>query len=285
MPYSASKNGRAPSRVENLLAAIVGAFLLLVGSASVVAEEPTLVAAASSLRTLWPELAAAYSQETKQPEPRVSFASSGLLSTQIRNGAPFHIFLSADEAIIAKLQAEGKIRGKAHALAQGELRLATVENSTTSKLLSSNGLNVLNDAIMDPGFRLAMPNPQHAPYGIAARQALSTLKLWPLPAGKLLAAENAAQTVQFLRTGAVSAAIVPWSLVIIKNENLVISRLPDNSYTPVQHIAARINHDSSGADAFISWLSSNTANQLLQRHGLGAMPQAAEIREPASEQQ
>lgn len=246
---------------------------LLSASTSATAAQSALVAAASSLRTVWPGLSTAYVSATDRPAPKVSFASSGLLSTQIQHGAPFQIFISADENTINRLHSSGKIRSPSVLWAEGEIRLATLPGSDRFPHLSTQGFSALPESTMRTGFKLAIPNPVHAPYGVAARQALSAIGVWPLPEGQILAAENAAQSVQFLRTGAVDAAIVPWSLVV-NNNQLKLLKAPPGSYDTVKHVASRINTDSDAADHFYDWLTSSAAvKKQLQLFGFNPIMQ------------
>jgi len=235
---------------------------------AVASDNSPLVAAASSLRSLWPSLSTKFSQDTGLSEPSVSFGSSGLLSSQILHGAPFEVFLSADERTIERLLGANKALHPAVPFALGEIRLVTLANSEQGASLAEAGLPGLAIAKHHSGFRLAIANPSHAPYGIAAQQALTHAGLWPLPARQLLAAENAAQTLQFLRTGAVTAAIVPLALVIHQSDGLHISELPAGSYLPVQHIAVHTGIDSANAAVFIEWLQSDNATKLLAEFGL-----------------
>ena len=130
--------------------------------------------------------------------PRVSFGSSGNLYRQIAQGAPFDLFLSADEEQALKLVRTGRTEGEGTIYATGRLVLLVPEHS---RLALDGSLADLGRAIGDGRVsRLAIANPAHAPYGRAAREALERTALWSRLQGRLLLAENAAQAVQFALT-------------------------------------------------------------------------------------
>lgn len=267
-----------------MLHSLVVALLLFANTvcASAVAQtQAPLVALASSFRGPWPELMKAYQSETGQPEPRTSFASSGLLTTQIRHGAPFELFLSADQMSVRQLQALGKTRDAGITLARGTLSLVwqrvseppatDSETSGTSAATDvvSTGLDALRLKLETAeSFKLAMPNPRHAPYGIAARQALVSAGLWPLPSGYLLNAENAAQTLQFALSGAVDYAIVPDTLAVQMPRSLQKMPLDAGSYETVIHQMVLLNSAGPAAQQLFDWLQGESAAVILTRFGL-----------------
>jgi molybdate transport system substrate-binding protein len=132
--------------------------------------------------------------------------STGMLAQQIRNGAPADVFFAANESFIDTLTAENLTLRRTTALyARG--RIATVT-------LRSAGLRIndLSD-LADPRVRrIAIANPQHAPYGIAAKQALEAAGLWKTLEPRLVFGENVRQAVQFVRSGSAEAGIVARSV-------------------------------------------------------------------------
>ncbi|WP_157735940.1 molybdate ABC transporter substrate-binding protein [Granulosicoccus antarcticus] len=238
-------------------------------------SEPPLVALASSFRTLWPELMQAYRSETGEIEPRTSFASSGLLTTQIRHGAPFELYLSADQSTVQQLATLGKTHDAGVTLATGAISLVwrtatqTPAQANVGKALPQSGLQVMIGKLeKSEPFKLTIPNPRHAPYGIAAKQALDSAGLWPLPAGYLLSAENAAQTLQFALTGAVDYALVPDTLVMQLPPELQKMPLEPGSYEPVIHQMVLLNPARTGAQTLYEWLQGESAASILSRYGL-----------------
>ena len=242
--------------------------ILLCASLTARSEQGPLVAAASSLRTLWQNLSESYTNDTGNSAPRASFASSGLLSTQIINGAPFELFLSADLESIDRLN-NLQTPESTQIYALGELALVAPRNNVYSEpfSLSSLAMQIRQSKNRD-AWRLSIPNPVHAPYGRAARAALQSVNLWPLPDGHLLAAENAAQTLQFVKSGAVAAALVPRSLLNESDDKLVIAFLPHDSYPPVEHAVALLQSHGDSARAFHDWLLSDKSHALLKKAGL-----------------
>jgi len=256
---------------------IVGLIALLCGYAHS-ADSPA-VALASSLRAVWPSLVEAYAAQNGAAKPRTSFASSGLLTTQIRHGAPFELFLSADRSSVERLEALGKTRDQGVAFASGELSLLAPVGYDLALDLSLANLKRLMTPLTDKHgtnnssdntVKITIPNPVHAPYGKAARQALINAELWPLGAGQLLAAENAAQTLQFILSGAVDAAIVPSTLVSVTPPSLASKKLSEGTYDPVVHQMALMPSAGKGAEHLYEWLQTDEARQIFTRFGLSA---------------
>lgn len=229
------------------------------------------VALASSFRTLWPALMDAYRMETGAAAPRSSFASSGLLTTQIRHGAPFELFLSADIASVALLHELGKTKDAGTPLATGRISLLAASSADhhLDGLPSLATLLAESDKDQEASsFTIALPNPRHAPYGVAARQALSSYGLWPLPRGTVLAAENAAQALQFALSGAVDYAIVPSILLTQVPPRLQVTDIAADSHEPVVHQMALLSSASVSALALYEWLQGDNALAVLTRFGL-----------------
>ena len=252
---------------------VIVCLFLMCASLPAKAEQAPLLAAASSLRSLWPDLIAHYQKKFPEPAPKASFASSGLLSTQILNGAPFELFLSADAKSIAQLPAP-LLGAEPQTFALGDLLLVAPRAGLLAKDLS---MQALADAFTvtahesdtaNADLKLAIANPQHAPYGIAAREALMAASLWPLPSAQILLAENAAQTLQFVSTGAVAAALIPRSLLPAVTAELVSVAVPASTYSAVRHTVVLLSGATPAANTFYQWLISEDAHQPLKAAGL-----------------
>jgi molybdate transport system substrate-binding protein len=262
--------------LRHVLRGVMIALLMMTGGYTYSSDSPA-VALASSLRAVWPSLMEAYGSQTGAVKPRTSFASSGLLTTQIRHGAPFELFLSADRQSVVTLEQLGKTRDKGVAYASGSLSLLAPKTSALAQELSLAALQRLfadspgkhNDS-STTSVKITIPNPVHAPYGIAARQALTNAGIWPLKPGQLSAAENAAQTLQFVLTGAVNAAIVPSTLVTEPQPTLASIELPADTYDPVVHQMVLMNSAGAGAEHLYAWLQTDAAQNILSRFGLSA---------------
>ena len=228
-------------------------------------QTPAVVALASSFRTLWPKLADAYIEETGNPNPLVSFASSGLLTTQILHGAPFELYLSADDATVNRLESAGKTQGPKYAIANGTLSL--IWRGDDEPTLSQIG------TLMDENknLKIAIANPRHAPYGMAAMQALENAGLHPLPHGKLLTAENASQALQYALNGAADAALVPTTLVKqIDKTSIKILPINETSYQRVAHHLVLLKAADQSAVSLSNWLKTPQALTIMQGFGLSA---------------
>lgn len=133
---------------------------------------------------------------------RFVFGSSGQLASQIRAGAPYDVYMSASLDFVRELEKEGRlVVGTARAYARGRLALYSKDGKIT-------GLDGLAAARA-----IAIANPAHAPYGVAARQVLRGRADWPAISGRIVYAENVRQALQFAESGNADAALVAWSLV------------------------------------------------------------------------
>ena len=200
-----------PMRRGASTACHVMALAVLLAGTATASGEPPLVAAAASLRHVFPELMHTWA-ETGGVQPRVSFGSSGNLYRQIAQGAPFDLFLSADEDQALKLVRSGRTDGKGAVYGVGRLALLVPRHS---RLVLDPSLEDLGRALDDGRLRrLAIANPEHAPYGRAARDVLVRTALWPRLGDRLLLAENAAQAVQFALARGADGGLVPYALAL-----------------------------------------------------------------------
>ena len=258
------------NRVQFCQSAAVLLGLLVCGSLSVEAQTParpgtTLrIAAAADLQPVMPLLAREYEQQTGV-KLDVSFGSSGTLATQILNGAPFDVFLGADFSFPEKVVAAGLAAGKQPtAYATGKLVLWARKDSPIQPL----SLDLLTDARVT---RIAIANPEHAPYGFAASQVLIQMKLADQVNAKLVTAENIAQTAQFVESG--NAQIGFLSLTLAKSEPMQ----QVGKYVLVPFIYPKIrqcgvvmknSHKLPEAQKFLDWLVSPKVQDSLPRFGL-----------------
>lgn len=193
------------SRILHLLAAAV---CLLACFPAWAADAPP-IAAAADLKFALTEVAEQFRKDTGQ-ELKITYGSSGTFTTQIENGAPFQMFLSADENFVFQLAEKGWARDRGSLYAIGRVVLFAPHGST---LKVDGELKDLKSALADGRLkRFAIANPEHAPYGRAARAALQYAGLWPAIEPKLVLGENAAQATQFAASGSSQGGIVPLSL-------------------------------------------------------------------------
>lgn len=225
-----------------------------------------LVAAASSLRLAWPELMAAW----PGPDARVSFGASGTLAQQIRNGAPFELFLSADDASIDAIVNAGMARKAPQPYAQGTLVLV-FERNPDSELRNQDIASKLDHLLASDNARLALANPSHAPYGRAAREVLRAIKREARTSKKWVIGENAAQTLHFVTVGAARAGIIPASLIsAIDVERFDVLPIDPTLHREVLHHMVLLNNASASASQLHDWLLSKAARRSLGAFGLSA---------------
>lgn len=214
-----------------------------------------LVAAASDLAPLASALERGYEHATGA---RIRFAlgSSGSLARQIENGAPFDVFLSANDQYVTELAAKG------------HLEAATVVTYAFGRiaLWSRDGsIHSLEDLKKAEVKHLTIPNPQHAPYGVAARKALETRGLWKEIEPKVIYGENVRQALQFAESGNAEAVITSWTLLLGRG-----TLLPAEWHAPIRQTGAVVK--SSGqpdaARRFLKFLTGADGRAILERGGL-----------------
>ena len=221
---------------------------------------PIVVAAASDLRFAFKEMGELYQQETGR-KAQIIFGSSGTLARQIENGAPVDVFASANVAYIDDLGAKGKIVGDTPQLyALGRIVLATGKQSGLA-------LSGLRDLTRPEVKRIAIANPEHAPYGAAARQALESIELWEQLKPKLIYSENVTQAMQYVQTGNAEAGILPLSIAGVPDVDYVLidDRLPQ----PLKQAIAVISgtKQETAARDFIALVSSPKGRSIMESFG------------------
>lgn len=240
--------------------------IFLLAALSLPASADTLmVAAASDLATSIDELAAAFSRQAPDAEVKTSLGSSGNFFAQIKNGAPFDVFLSADMAYPARLAREGAADAATLApYAIGRVAVWTVD----PRFDLAQGMRVLNDPRVQ---RVAIANPDVAPYGQAARAALQANGYWDAVKGKLVIGENIAQAAQFVQSGSAQLGVVSYSTVLSPRMKGVGSYylIPDTGLPPIEQGAVVTRHGAGKplAARFLKFLQSPAARDILQRHG------------------
>lgn len=232
------------------------------------------VAAAADLKFALTEIAAAHAR-AGGGKVSLSFGSSGVFRRQIAQGAPFELFLSADEAYVDALIAEGRAEGPGALYAIGRIVLY-IPNGSPVK--ADNRLRDLAAAARDGRLkRLSIANPEHAPYGRAAREALQHVGAWEAVQDKLVLGENAAQAARFAASGSAQAAILPLSLV--RAEELAgrgsFVTLPETWHAPLRQRMALVKGAGEAARRFYAFLQSAETRAILARHGFVLPPAGA----------
>ena len=265
--YKPRTNARM--RWWSCFAAIALAVLFSPSNAPLYAQAPPLrVAAAADLQPLLPALLNSYERQTGQ-HVEASFASSATLATQIENGAPFDVFLSADMALPQKIVHDGfaPAGSAAQPYARGTLVLWTRNQSgvgpLTMQLLASSTIH-----------SIAIANPQHAPYGRAAMQALTSSALLPAVQPKLRTAENIAQAAQFASTGNADVGLISLTSALTLTAQGHYVAVPENAYPPILQgaVALKGGANAKGAVTFLDYLRSPAVVGQLQQGGLAPVP-------------
>ncbi|HEY6101124.1 MAG TPA: molybdate ABC transporter substrate-binding protein [Anaeromyxobacter sp.] len=224
------------------------------------------VAAAANLEPVLPELKAAFEAERPAAEVRMTLGSSGNFAAQIRNGAPFDVFLSADDEYPRMLVRAGLGRSEDEAVyAFGRLVVWAPAGSRLE--LEARGLS----ALADPGLKkLAIANPALAPYGRAAEAALRAAGILEEVRGRLVLGQNAAQAAQFAQSGAADAALLPLSLTFAPAlRGGKVFPVPPGSHPPLAQAALVLAgaRDPELARDFLKLLTGPGGREILARHG------------------
>nr|ART89770.1 molybdenum ABC transporter, periplasmic molybdenum-binding protein ModA [uncultured bacterium] len=230
---------------------------------------PTL-AAASDLKFAIEEVAARFEKDTGN-KLRLVFGSSGNFKTQILQDAPFHLFMSADEGFVYELANAGKTEDRGRAYAIGRIGIMVPPGST---LKPDGELNDLAAALKDGRVqKFAIANPDHAPYGARAKEALQHAGLWEAIQPRLVLGENISQTAQFATSGSTQGGIIALSLAlapaVAKTGSFQL--IPEAWHQPLKQRMVLVKGAPPAAKAFYEYLSTPGAQEIMVRYGF-AMP-------------
>ena len=247
-----------------IIAAVLTLGLLLIYSCrSEPPRDELTIAAASDLTNAFEEIAREF-QNHNDVKVTFNFGSSGLLAKQIENGAPFDLFASANVGYVNQLQQTGLIILETKKLyARGRIILWT--SSTSSVRIEK-----ITDLTRAEVKRVAIANPEHAPYGMAARQALERVGLWNAVKPKLVFGDNIRQTLQFAQTGNVEVAIVALSLSNQGDGQFVL--VPEELHDPLDQALAVIRGSKNelAARAFCDFILGEQGQAIMKRYGFTA---------------
>ena len=234
------------------------------------AQEAPVVAAAADLRFALAEVAEAFARDS-QREVRLTFGSSGDFSRQIRQGAPFQMFLSADEQFVLDLAATGFTVDDGLLYAVGHLAIMVPSGSP----LKADGTLADLKAALDDGRlkKFAIANPEHAPYGRRAEEALRQAGVWEAIADRLVFGENAAQAAQFAIGGDTQGGIVAYSLAlsppVSKRGSYAV--IPAAWHRPLRQRMALVKGAGETARLFYRFMQTPGARVIMGRYGF-ALP-------------
>src|SRR5271170_5583305 len=241
------------------------ALLLITVTGTFATGQEITVAAAADMSAALPQIVSAYTRETGQTV-KLSFGASGNLTNQIRNGAPFDVFFSADEEYPQQLIAEGLASGTPYRYAVGRLVLWVPSDSPLD--LSKLGMT----ALLDPSVKkISIANPATAPYGRAAAAALRHFGIYDQISSRLVVGENVSQAAQFVESGNAQAGLIAFSHALapaMKDKGRYWT-VPLDAY-PTLNQAAVVLSKSKQQDAarkLLDFLRSPEATSLLTSYG------------------
>ena len=238
----------------------------LAGGLGAQAPPSPMVAAAADLQFALAEIAARFRAEAGQ-EVRLSFGSSGNIARQIEQGSPVELFLSADEAFVLRLAAGGHTRDAGALYAIGRIVLFVPHGSP---IRAEDGLDGLRAALEAGRIRrFAIANPEHAPYGRAAEQALRAAGLWERLRPHLVLGENVAQAAQFAIAGGSQGGIAAYSLVLAPTMQGRggFHLLPDALHEPLRQRMALTRRAGPIAERFYTHMQEPAARAIMRRYG------------------
>ncbi|EGV33865.1 molybdenum ABC transporter, periplasmic molybdate-binding protein [Thiorhodococcus drewsii AZ1] len=236
------------------------AVLLLASATTLAQADEVKVAVAANFTAAMKEIATAFEQSTGHTA-LVSFGSTGKLYTQIVNGAPFEVFLAADQARPEKLVKANEASGE-FTYAVGKLVLWSADPA-----LITDGDTVLRS---DRFKKLAIANPKTAPYGAAAVEVLKALGLEDDIKSKLVQGDNIAQTYQFVATKNAELGFVALAQTV-KTKGGSSWSIPEDLYTPIRQDAVLLKKgdDNPAAKVLIDYLKGPEARAVIEKYGYG----------------
>ena len=240
--------------------ALIALGLSTLGLSTRVLAESATVAVASNFKATLQQLQPAFEQQTGHQLTLVS-AASGALYQQIRFGAPFDLLLSADSERPQQLAASG------HGVASSRRTYALGQLALTGRNLShSQGIA---EQLQNLQGKLALANPRHAPYGIAAQQSLEHLSLTARLAGQQVLGANILQAYQFVTTGNAELGLVALPLLHQDQHPPAYLPIPSHWHQPIEQqlILLQRGQDNAAAKALITFIGSTDARQLIAKHG------------------
>lgn len=239
------------------------AALIFFAAQSAYAGEKITIAAAADLKFALDEIVVLFNKEHPADQVETIYGSSGKFQTQIRQGAPFDMYFSADINYPHTLKAEG--------LAGSEVQLYAVGRIVLWSPSRDAGKLTLAD-LADPGIRkIAIANPRHAPYGKRAEEALKAGNVWEKVKARLVYGENIAQTAQFVQTGNAEIGIIALSLALSPElaKQGGYALIPENLHQPLEQgfVITQRARANPLALAFARFMMDKEARTIMTRYG------------------
>ncbi len=249
---------------NSVRAALAALALFMLAPAA--AQEAPNIAVAANMSAAMPAIVEAFAKDSGL-SVKPAYGSSGNFRRQIAQGAPFQLFLSADEEFAEALAKDGHAENDGEVYAVGRLAFYAPQGSP---IRIDNKLQDLGAAAADGRLkRLAIANPQLAPYGRAAREALEHAGLWEAVKNKLVLGENVGQTARFLVSGEAQAGFIPLSLAAgpeLKARG-AWATVPESWHAPLRQRMVLIKGAGETARRFYDFLLGPQAQAVLRQHG------------------
>jgi len=250
---------------------VIGAgTMLAVGRATAAEPGEPPIAAASDLKFALDEVLARFKAETGRGL-RITYGSSGNFARQLLQGAPFQMFLSADEGFVFQLADAGRTIDRGTLYAIGRIVLFAPHNSP---LRPDTEFANLRSALASGQIRrFAIANPEHAPYGRAAEQALKSQGLWEAIQDKLVLGENVSQAAQFATSGSTQGGIFAYSLSLIPTIGALgtFVLIPSEWHAALRQQMVLMKNAGDTARAFYAYVQSRPSRLIFQKYGF-ALP-------------
>ncbi len=239
---------------------------LLVGGPPLHAAGPPLVAGASDLQFALTEIVQVFQKETGS-SVKLVFGSSGNFARQIRQGAPFELYLSADEDYVLGLARDGFAKSEGTLYAIGRIVLKVPNGSP---LAADGNLDDLVRAVREGRVRrFAIANPEHAPYGKRAEEALRRKGIWEEIKPLLVYGENVSQAARFATSGNAQGGIVAYSLALSPELKAVGTHalIPAEWHAPLRQRMVLLKNATPVAERFYAYLQEEPARAVFRRWG------------------
>lgn len=244
----------------------LGLSLVLAGPMLAYADATPTVAAAADLKFALEEVNAQFKTDTGR-EIRLVFGSSGNFYRQISEGAPFQMYLSADEGYVQQLSAAGKTVDEGALYALGRIVLMVPHNST---LKADDQLKDLRAALADGRIKkFAIANPEHAPYGLRAEEVLKHAGLWDAVKDKLVLGENVVQAAQFATSGNAQGGIIAYSLALAPDVSKLgkFALIPAEWHEPLRQRMVLLKGADETTQAFYRYVQEPAARNIMSKYG------------------
>ena len=229
-------------------------------------DDAPVVAAAADLQFAVEEIAAAFEAETGK-RVRLSMGATGNFARQIREGAPFQVFMAADEQFIFDLARDGFTRDEGDLYALGRIVIKIPPNSP---LAVDGSLDDLAAALEDGRLtRFAIANPEHAPYGMRAEEALRHKGLWEAIRPKLVLGENVSQAAQFATSGSTQGGIIAYSLALAPPVAALgdYELIPEDWHEPLLQRMVLLRNAGPVAEEFYAYVQGPAAREIMRKYG------------------